>query len=248
MKNISIVILFFIHFFCLVSFAQQNNTIGKIEYDMTFIFENTSNYKASLIFNNTISEFKYCNLQQEDVVTKDDNNNSKIQHADTTSFVVVSNKTTSKIYNYKRVGYSKNYFWIEETTPTLEWVLSTETKNIGTLLCNKATTTFRGRNYTAWYTPEINNSLGPWKLQGLPGMILEAYDEKREVSFLLKKITIPFVSKIDFNSKDIKTISREEEKYFVKKEEEEQLQKFQASLPRGLTGKMTFGKPEIEKD
>jgi GLPGLI family protein len=246
MKNKFIVTVFFLQFICCIVNAQDIKTLGKIDYDMILVFGNSSNYKSSLIFNNTISEFRYSNLQQEDIKTKDENNNWKIQYADTTSNQVVLNRLTSKIYNYKRIGYSKNYLWIEESTPTLEWILAPETKKIGTLLCNKATTTFRGRSYTAWYTPEIKNSLGPWKLQGLPGMILEAYDDKREVSFLLKKISIPFNAFIAFDVKVIKTITHDEEKVLVEKEKQDLLQKFQASLPRGLTGKISFAKPDIE--
>jgi GLPGLI family protein len=39
-------------------------------------------------------------------------------------------------------------------------------------------THFKGRGYTAWYAPSITNMEGPWKLGGLPGMILEAYDDE----------------------------------------------------------------------
>ena len=38
-------------------------------------------------------------------------------------------------------------------------------------------------NYEAWYTLEIPISNGPWKLGGLPGMILEAYDTQRHYVF-----------------------------------------------------------------
>jgi GLPGLI family protein len=246
MKNKSIIKIFFLQLLYLTSFAQEINTLGKIEYDMTLVFGTISNYKSSLVFNNTISKFTFSSIQLEDIKVRDENNNLKIQYADTTSNQVVLNKLTSKIYSYKRVGYSINYLWIEESIPTLQWILTLETKKIGTLLCNKATTTFRGRNYTAWYSTEIKNSLGPWKLQGLPGMILEAYDEKREVSFLLKKITIPFNIPIVFDSTNLETITRVEEKKIIKEEEKEQFQKFQSSLPRGLTGKISFVKPDIE--
>ena len=49
--------------------------------------------------------------------------------------------------------------------------------------CNKATCTFRGRTWTAWFTPEIPISEGPWKLDGLPGMILFAEETKHQFRF-----------------------------------------------------------------
>ena len=50
--------------------------------------------------------------------------------------------------------------------------------------CYRATCRFRGRNYEAWYTPEIPRSEGPWKLQGLPGLILKASDSRQHYTFV----------------------------------------------------------------
>ncbi len=56
-------------------------------------------------------------------------------------------------------------------------------KNILGYDCFKAIAPYRGRRWTAWFAPEIPVQDGPWKLCGLPGLILEAYDTNHEYSF-----------------------------------------------------------------
>lgn len=57
------------------------------------------------------------------------------------------------------------------------WKIFDEEKTIGGYNCKKATTTFRNVNYVAWFTEDIPVPFGPWKLRGLNGLILEAYEE-----------------------------------------------------------------------
>lgn len=54
--------------------------------------------------------------------------------------------------------------------------------------CQKAQTLFRGRTWTVWFTPEIPISEGPWKLYGLPGLILQAADNTGSFTFLCTAI------------------------------------------------------------
>lgn len=49
--------------------------------------------------------------------------------------------------------------------------------------CNKATTIFNKRLYTAWYTTEIPISEGPYRFKGLPGVILQIADSQEYDTF-----------------------------------------------------------------
>lgn len=76
-----------------------------------------------------------------------------------------------------------NNYLIEETAPRIPWKISKDTASFVGIHCQKATAYFKGRNWTAWFAPELPFQSGPWKLNGLPGLIIEAYDEKKEVLF-----------------------------------------------------------------
>lgn len=52
--------------------------------------------------------------------------------------------------------------------------IADSTKNILGYDCVMATAHYHGRDWTAWFTPDIPLPEGPWKLTGLPGLILEA--------------------------------------------------------------------------
>ena len=70
-----------------------------------------------------------------------------------------------------------------EPTPKQNWQISNETKTIVGYQCQKATCSFRGRNYTAWFAVDIPLSFGPWKFCGLPGLILKVQDDAKEYVF-----------------------------------------------------------------
>jgi len=63
---------------------------------------------------------------------------------------------------------------IAETAPKQEWTIYEDsTKNVLGFNCHMAKTHFRGRDWTVWFSEDIPMLLGPWKLGGLPGLILE---------------------------------------------------------------------------
>lgn len=75
-----------------------------------------------------------------------------------------------------------------EPTELPQWTIGSETKEVMGYECIKATASYRGREWTAWFTPEIPISEGPWKLAGLPGLVLEAYDRHSDYRFVATRI------------------------------------------------------------
>ena len=49
--------------------------------------------------------------------------------------------------------------------------------------CSMAVATYKGRTWYAWYAEDIPLDAGPWKLGGLPGLILRAYDAQKHYDF-----------------------------------------------------------------
>ncbi|MEG0761099.1 GLPGLI family protein [Chryseobacterium sp.] len=69
----------------------------------------------------------------------------------------------------------------------MNWKLLNDTKVDGQYKLQKATTTFGGRNWIAWFSKDVNLSEGPYKFRGLPGLIFEIEDDKKNFIFKLSK-------------------------------------------------------------
>jgi GLPGLI family protein len=73
--------------------------------------------------------------------------------------------------------WGKEYVY-EEPVPKFEWKIQSDTLTVLGYKCIKAIATFRGRTYEAWFTPLIPIRQGPWKFNGLLGLILKVTDTK----------------------------------------------------------------------
>jgi GLPGLI family protein len=97
------------------------------------------------------------------------------------TYQIFKNHPAGKVTTLERIG--PNQFRCEETHECPEWEILPDTTTILDYPCHKATTRFKGRDYMVWFTPAIPRSEGPWKLCGLPGLILYAEDSQRHFVF-----------------------------------------------------------------
>ena len=122
-----------------------------------------------------------------------------------------------------------------EPVREIEWELVGSTCKFANLEAKGAKCSFRGRNYFAWYVPKIAVGFGPWKFNGLPGLIIEVREVKGFVAFEFMNA--------DFNEKHempalkfspaAKRIPIEEYAYYVTHWQEDYESQARARAPRG---------------
>lgn len=108
------------------------------------------------------------------------------------------------MYNYVRVDYKKGELHepvkgnmpgeykmlLVEKLPLFNWIAHNETKTILGYTCVKATTSFRGREYIAWFTRELPFKAAPWKIHGLPGVVLETQTTDAYLKWIVESVQI----------------------------------------------------------
>ena len=97
------------------------------------------------------------------------------------STYVYKNYPTGQMTITDRISL-QDYCYVD-SLHTQTWTMGDSTREVLGYTCQQATADFRGRRWTAWFATDIPVSDGPWKLGGLPGLILEAYDEGQQHVF-----------------------------------------------------------------
>jgi GLPGLI family protein len=123
---------------------------------------------------------------------------------------IYKNFSNNKIIREIRMGQA--VYAITDDIPVINWELGKEQKMIQGYNCQVATGFYRGRIYTAWFSNKLPYKNGPWKFGGLPGLILEIYDQKHEVTWELQNISDqidPSLKSFDISRNDI-TVTQEE--------------------------------------
>ncbi len=94
-------------------------------------------------------------------------------------------------------------FKYEEKLNLFNWQLTGDTATISGYKAQKALCSFSGRDWIAWFSPELPFNDGPYKFNGLPGLILKISDTQNHYVFDFISIEKPTEQlMIDFKKKD----------------------------------------------
>jgi GLPGLI family protein len=106
--------------------------------------------------------------------------------------------------------YGKD-FYTKEPLNQMQWQLTGNTKTVLKYSCQEATTSFRGRDYIAYFTTELPFKAAPYKFYGLPGVVLQVQTKDKLVNIEATSLKIqPSNKDLDNPFKNKETMSWDE--------------------------------------
>ncbi|WP_181304194.1 GLPGLI family protein [Rufibacter sp. XAAS-G3-1] len=126
-----------------------------------------------------------------------------------------------------------------EPLQVFKWQTTKEKAEVAGYACQKATTTYEGRNYEAWFTNEVPISEGPYKFNGLPGLIVKISDTKNHYSFELTSLKPAAPQTLQFPNKKLIATTKKD---LVKGQKD-----FSENMAARLSGMVTISDPEALK-
>lgn len=111
------------------------------------------------------------------------------KHVDMTGQIVKRKINSFDNENFINIKFGYYSF---KTNDKINWIPSNETKKVQDYTLQKATATFGGRSWIAWFNKDIPFNEGPFKFRGLPGLVFEIYDTKKNFIYnLIKSEKLP---------------------------------------------------------
>lgn len=196
----------------------------------------------SLYFYNKNGKNTKKNIQQKEDNIGNQKLSFKITSSDSIGPQVYINYVTNSLIARRLLFFDleTKVFRVHEDLPKIPWQLTDEQKQLGKFICQKATCSFRGRDYIAWFTAEIPLSRGPYKFQGLPGLIVELYDVTQTYYYLLQKVSTELVDDEAIAPPSSgKEITIQEYAKLQKQQVSNLEKRIQAKLPRGTSVEFT---------
>lgn len=174
-----------------IFFSLQSQT-HRFVYELQLKMDSTETdyQKFNMILDINSKEVKFYgrNLLIADSLNKKFGNMDN-KHVDMTGQIVKRKINTFDNENFINIKFGYYSF---KTNDKINWITTNETKKVQDFTLQKATTTFGGRNWVAWFNKDIPFNEGPFKFRGLPGLIFEIYDTKKNFIYnLIKSEKLP---------------------------------------------------------
>ncbi len=152
--------------------VNANNKVATTE--SKYLLEIKNNQSVFYNLNPDLAQYIYAEnpslvqMGSKTMVSLDDRTYQQVSN-----YKVFKDYIANEIYSDKSImGKS---FVINDTIPNIQWNIDFQKDTvILNYPCKRATATFRGREYEAYFSAEVYPFGGPWKLDGLPGIILSA--------------------------------------------------------------------------
>ena len=197
---VALTIFVFMGIECCYAQKKIDEAYLKCQYDYTYVVDTLSgktvkDWLVLQIGKNISKCYSYYSMQVDSIFASPDRDVILRQQIN----AAIGSKTEwphkrMKAYVYKNYPQGKmtvtdgllmqDYIY-EDTLYAQNWVIQDSSKLILGHECQKAVCHYRGHCWTAWFAMDIPITDGPWKLCGLPGLIMEATSEDNSHAFKL---------------------------------------------------------------
>lgn len=179
-----LIIIFF--FLCFTKNNSQSINITKIEYINTKRQDSINiSWQGKYYLYNTGGNSAYYKGQEEHASSDSNTGDIKFKPKKSKLVAVFKDYIKNEMFSEDLIGFK--FFTIKDSVNVIKWNIKNEKQKILGYMCTLAESFFRGRIYQAWFTPQLISG-GPWKLDGLPGMILKADTKDGYISFEATKV------------------------------------------------------------
>lgn len=182
-------LILFLFLFSSEANAQKINTDFFVTYDVEYPIYKKKNTEQFLLFINSKENLSYYTSTNKYVLDSLKENNkfkgdvmSEMAYDTALREEVVRKNNNFTVYE-KVVDAKIKY----NESAILKWTILKDTRNYFGYKTKKAYTFAYGRKWIAWYTEDLPLNFGPYKFCGLPGLIINMYDEKAEYLLTLSQ-------------------------------------------------------------
>lgn len=157
-------------------FSQNNFDFVKINYKSFLLDEREEYgcflYEETTLITNSIKSYYYEKARDTIVQTISMGEIDNI--SSTYSFTYYKDFLKKQIFFDRDYGLKKV---IKDSTNLIDWEITEKFKKVMGYSCQEAIGKFRGRTYRAYFLKDIPISNGPFKFDGLPGIILKVQSD-----------------------------------------------------------------------
>lgn len=173
----------------LIKYVHQDNLLS-VEYKALLAIDGRKSYYVTA--QDSLGERGKINQYGNNTILEADNYGN-LRKTRKDGFEVYNDLSNQNIFFSNALSLNAPLVYVQEKRPNLNWKLMNDSKVVAGFKCKAASTVFRGRTYTCWYTMDIPLPYGPWKLMGLPGIILEASSD--DGAFKVIAVEIDFATR-----------------------------------------------------
>lgn len=189
MKKIIIIVVFTISYFGFSQNEISGNSTFWVSYQLGYkkflTSESTQNVNTTLIVTSQGSLFTFEGMMNFDKIQQVRELTTADALINISPFYFLVKSDGDSTEHFETIG-GDSYRFKENLNH--DWKLINQDTIISGYPCKKATVNYSGRDWSAWYCPEVPITVGPYKFNGLPGLIMNIKDSEGVFNFMFSEI------------------------------------------------------------